>query len=289
MTAGAGTYAVIVADDFGRSSAINRAVEIAHDKGVVTAASIMAGGKRFLEAAATARRMKRLSVGLHLTLVDGRAVLPPGEIPGLVDSRGYFERTAWRAWLRCSRPGLTGQIEKEIAAQFGRLESAGIKPTHVDGHHHLHMHPRVFPLVCSQAARFGARWVRIPREPFSQLRLTDCGPARIIEWIVFRVLGRLHVRTARRQGLRINDQVFGLAQTGRMDEKGLLKVLGRDLPGRIEIFTHPDSVTPAGIRELATLTAPSVRSRIKSAGITLAGYRDLEDSQVGAAEPAPAP
>ncbi|OGW39097.1 MAG: hypothetical protein A2010_12730 [Nitrospirae bacterium GWD2_57_9] len=66
-----------------------------------------------------------------------------------------------------------------------------------------------------------------------------------------------------------------------------MKILGRDLQGMVEIFMHPDSVSPAGMRELAALIAPAVRSRINAAGITLAGYRELDDGLAGGAEGAP--
>ena len=39
------TYAVINADDLGMSSTVNMAVTEAHDRGLLTSASIMAGGR----------------------------------------------------------------------------------------------------------------------------------------------------------------------------------------------------------------------------------------------------
>jgi predicted glycoside hydrolase/deacetylase ChbG (UPF0249 family) len=38
-------YLIVAADDFGRSSSVNMAVAVAHDRGIVTASSTMAGGE----------------------------------------------------------------------------------------------------------------------------------------------------------------------------------------------------------------------------------------------------
>ncbi|HYA85902.1 MAG TPA: ChbG/HpnK family deacetylase, partial [Nitrospirota bacterium] len=58
-------YTVVVADDFGSSSSVNHAVAEAHDRGLLTAASLMAGGSAFEEAVEIAQNRKGLSVGLH--------------------------------------------------------------------------------------------------------------------------------------------------------------------------------------------------------------------------------
>lgn len=68
---------IINADDFGVSSTVNQAVVTAHDEGILTSCSLMVGGDACDEAVALAKARPRLSVGLHLTLVCGKSVLPP--------------------------------------------------------------------------------------------------------------------------------------------------------------------------------------------------------------------
>src|SRR5512143_820295 len=118
-----GRYLVVVADDLGRSSLVNRAIARAFDRGFLTAASLMAAGDGFEEAVTLALLRPSLSVGLHLTLCDGRAVLPHRAIPGLVRQDGRFERSPFRAGVRYwhERNDLRAQIEREINAQFDRL------------------------------------------------------------------------------------------------------------------------------------------------------------------------
>src|SRR5262249_8258654 len=81
---------VVVADDLGRSREVNRAVALAHDQGILGSASLMAGGEAFDDAVDLALARPGLSIGLHVTFCDGRAVLPPARIPDLVRPDGRF-------------------------------------------------------------------------------------------------------------------------------------------------------------------------------------------------------
>src|SRR5208282_4143722 len=177
----------VVADDMGKSASVNRAIAEAHDKGFLTAASIMAGGEAFDDAVQTVLERSRLSVGLHVTLCDGKAVLPHACIPDITDNDGNFIRSPFTAGLHYTRPGLLPQIEAEVAAQFGRLENAGISIHHVDGHHHLHMHPLIFEVLCREASQRDINWIRIPREPLpimTAFRSPSRGVLPFIEWAV---------------------------------------------------------------------------------------------------------
>jgi hopanoid biosynthesis associated protein HpnK len=268
-------YLVTVADDFGRSTSVNLAVGDACDRGILTAASIMSAGDAFEEAVQIARERPGLSVGLHATLCDGRAVLPHSQIPALTNREGFFERNPAKAWLRYTRPGLRGQMEMEIEAQFSRLQNAGIQPSHVDCHHHLHMHPFVLEVLCRQASRRGIRWVRMPRESFAVIlaaRPAGRGIMPFLEWATFGALAPYNRRIIRKYRMSVAGRVFGLSRTGSIDEQYLLAILERAAAGDAEIFFHPDASTEAGRRELAALTAPAVRQRLISLGISLTGY-----------------
>jgi len=160
-------HLVVVADDMGKSVSVNRAIAEAHDKGCLTAASIMAGGDAFDDAVKTILERSRLSAGLHITLCDGKAVLPHSRIPDITDQRGNFIKDPFAAGMHYTKQRLLPQIEEEVAAQFERVEKAGIHPNHADGHHHLHMHPLIFKVICRQASGRGIGWIRIPNETLS--------------------------------------------------------------------------------------------------------------------------
>jgi predicted glycoside hydrolase/deacetylase ChbG (UPF0249 family) len=79
---------IVTADDFGSPSAINAAVIRAHREGVLTSTSLMVAGAAADEAVSLARATPTLSVGLHVVVIDGRATLPPSQIPHLADTEG---------------------------------------------------------------------------------------------------------------------------------------------------------------------------------------------------------
>ena len=273
-------YLVTVADDLGCSSSVNQAVARAHDSGILTSASLMAGGDAFEEAVLMTRARSRLSVGLHVTLCDARPVLAPSSIPGLVGPDGRMEQSpAWagvRYWRQ--RRELLPQIEAEVRAQFDRLDEAGIRPSHVDGHHHLHMHPVIFEVVCREASQRRVEWVRIPREPLSAvfaLRSPSRRGLPYMEWAVFGMLGIYNTRMARKYGLRTACPVYGLSFTGSLDRRRILDVLERSNGTVNEIFSHPDTATGSGRQELEALTYAEVRQRLTSHGFALVGYREL--------------
>jgi hypothetical protein len=163
----------------------------------------------------------------------------------------------------------------EIDAQFRRLENAGILPSHVDCHHHLHMHPFVMEALCRQASRRDIRWMRMPWESLFVILHTRSpfrGVMPFLEWAAFGALGPRNLRTIRKYRMHVACRVYGLSRTGHIDERYLLHILDRAAAPSAEIFFHPDAGTEAGRRELAALTAPAVRQRLAALNISLTGY-----------------
>src|SRR3954447_3272211 len=112
---------IVNADDFGRSSGVNRGVARAHEEGIVTSASLMVRWPAAVEAAAYARARADLSVGLHVDLGEWR-----------------FDGGEWRRVYEVAGSDAAA-IETEVAAQLGRFrELVGRDPTHVDSHQHVH-------------------------------------------------------------------------------------------------------------------------------------------------------
>ena len=72
---------VINADDLGLTVGVNKGIFAAHDRGVLTSASVFANAPATGDALARALRRPSLGVGCHLTLVDGQPTLPPPVCP----------------------------------------------------------------------------------------------------------------------------------------------------------------------------------------------------------------
>jgi len=274
-------YVVIAADDFGRSSSVNDAVARACDWGFLTAASIMAGGDAFGEAVDVAGSHPNLSVGLHVTLSDGSPVLPANDIPDILDEEGRFETSPMKAgieyWRLRNRVG--GQIEAEVKAQFDKLEEKGIHPTHVDCHHHLHMHPLLFAIIAGEAARRGVRWIRLPREPRSLPvgpGSPRCSMKTFLLRLVLGILAEWNLRVALRHGLRTVNNVFGLSGTGGMHEEYVLALLPHVRGTTNEIYFHPDSESRQGREETRAVTSWKVRGRLRALGLRPVSFGELD-------------
>ena len=275
------TFLVVNADDLGRDTSVNAAIEKARRMGILNSESIMAGGEAFEEAVELVRSLPGLSVGLHATFCDGRAVLPHSVIPDITDERGFFEKNPAKAGIRywSGRKTLAGQLEAEIEAQFDRLQEAGIRPAHVDSHHHLHAHPVLFGLLCRAADRRGVRWLRMPPGPLGPIRSFDrlfAWARRGHEWAAFKALELFNARRARAMGFRFAN-TYGLSHTGRVREDYLLGLMLHIKGPVAEVFLHPDLSTPGGTRELDAAVSEKVKRLARSCSITLAGFKDVPD------------
>jgi chitin disaccharide deacetylase len=280
---------IVTADDFGLDPAVNEAVEKAHRHGILTSASLMVGAPAAADAAARARRLPGLAVGLHLVLVDGRPVSPAEEIPDLVGPDGAFARNMLRASLRYfGSPQARRQLAREIRAQFEAYAATGLALDHIDVHKHLHVHPTVARLLLDIGCEFGMRAVRLPLEP--RLPLRRAFPEERLRPVLYRPWVMLLRHRLRAAGIATTDHVFGLAWSGRMVEERVLRLLPCLPEGLSELYFHPAVArTPALAAamptyrhegELAALLSPAVRSRIAECGITLHSCHELSQGRI---------
>lgn len=276
---------VVTADDLGLAPEVNEAVEIAHRDGILTAASLMVAEPAAADAVERARRLPGLAVGLHLTLVEGRPALPPDRIPDLVggDGRLRSDLAAYGVAI-FFRPSVRAQVAAEIEAQFAAYAATGLPLDHVDAHKHFHLHPTVAGLVLAIGPRYGMRALRVPVEPLSVLSAVE-PTRRGLEASLAAPYAKMLRARARRAGLAVADQVFGLAWSGSVTQARLAGLLARLPVGRTEIYLHP--ATSGGFPgeapgylyadELAALRAPEVlaaRSRVGAEPARQAGWAD---------------
>jgi hopanoid biosynthesis associated protein HpnK len=287
---------IVTADDFGLSLPVNEAVEQAHQHGILTAASLMAGAPAFDDAVERAKRMPQLGVGLHLTLVDGCPVLPPTEVPGLVGPDGRFSTNPVKFGTALYfSADLRRQAEAEITAQFEKFRTTGLSMDHVNGHQHFHMHPVVAKITAKLAAAFGRPPIRIPVEPM--LASYGATPERFFGRLGSQVFYTAQARPLRRRaksaGLPTNDYVFGLNDTGAMIETRVLNLIDNLPEGVSEIYFHPATARWAGIdnlpahyrpiEEYAALTSVRAKARVRAAEVRLVAFRDAFERRVVAA------
>ncbi len=275
-------FLIITADDFGLHEAVNEAVETAFREGVLTAASLMVGAPAAADAVRRARALPGLAVGLHLVLADGHSVLPPERIPALVDAAGRFgDHMALQGLRFFAIPAVRRQLEAEIRAQFEAFAGTGLPLDHVNAHKHFHLHPTLLEMLLGIGREFGLTAVRLPREPAWVARragpLKGAASRLLAPWLA------LMKRRLRAAGIACNDQVFGVTDSGAMDEAALLRILSRLPDGVSEIYLHPathGALTPAMSRyrhreELEALLSPRVRAALAASDAATGGFRDL--------------
>ncbi len=248
----------------------------------------MVGAPAAEDAVARARRLPSLAVGLHAVVVRGRPVLPPGEIPDLVDRDGMLPHDLVGAGFRfASGPAAARQLEAEIRAQFERFRGTGLPLDHVDGHCHMHLHPIVLKILLRVGREQGLRAIRVPREPalpsWRAARSRLAG--RLGASLFLRPWLTLMRRRVRRAGLLSNDWVLGMSDDGRMDAAWLLRAIESLPDGVTEIGFHPavrdfdrsDPLTRTYLRteELRALTSPEVAAALRRRNIVRTTFGEL--------------
>jgi len=154
---------IINADDFGRNSEINEAVKRSFASGFISSATMMANMDGF-EAAAAWVRENHLQghVGLHLNLTQGTPVTSGiRDAHRFCDSDGNFRsrgRTIWRT-SRAEQQA----IHAEWSAQLQAMVAAGLRPTHLDSHHHVHTQWPLAGIALEVARANGVRAIRLAR------------------------------------------------------------------------------------------------------------------------------
>jgi hopanoid biosynthesis associated protein HpnK len=283
---------IVNADDLGWTEGINRGIADAHRRGLVTSTSLLANGQAFESALAVQRKHPDLGVGVHLNLSDGHPTAVAGSVPGLVNKAGELEGGPESLLLRIAARNLPlDEVELEWNAQITKIVAAGISPTHLDGHKHVHMLPGLFQIALRLARNHGIGAIRISheesrlrsvlssgREPRNSLLLKQGIQARGLK-----LLARDAREMARRAGISATDYFCGIAQTGAMTREGVERLLATLPDGTTELMCHPGYADEdlrktrtrlQGSRqtELEILTDTSIRKIVAMRGIRLINY-----------------
>ncbi len=264
---------IVHADDFGltldQSKDILACSSACGGEGALNSTSAIVTSAAFAESAEFTKPFVDaglIRMGLHLNLVEGRALSTPSEIPLLVDAEGRF-RQSFAGLLALSfgpeRIELEQQVRTEATAQlqeFLRAFPEARGRLRVDSHQHTHMIPAVFRGLLSAVRSEGCtlEHVRIPAErlqPYMQARgvRANVPPVNVVKNLLLNWLSA----QAANGGQPV--AFYGLALSGRMqhalDEEFLQLVLadaherGQD----VELLFHP-----GGLASLEECPAPKL-------------------------------
>lgn len=130
---------IVNADDFGRCRLINAGLIEAHERGIVTSASLMCRWPGTAEAATYGSRCSALALGLHLDL--GEWTYRKGDWTPAYEVVDFEDARA---------------VESEIRGQLAAFrELVGRDPTHLDSHQHVHRFEPVASLALQLAEEIG--------------------------------------------------------------------------------------------------------------------------------------
>jgi hopanoid biosynthesis associated protein HpnK len=278
---------VINADDFGICEGVNKGIVEAHCNGVLTSATIMANMPAAQQAVVLAKRLPKLSIGVHLNLTDGKPVCPVANIKYLVDGSGNFALKPGKLAIAATLSGKArAAIEAEFAAQIQWVLDRGVRPTHLDSHKHIHSFPAIFRIVCRLAKQFRIPAIRFAYEPKdvsnSPWPLTDAeGRKRAA---IVRLMAKINQWQSRE--FFKTDALFGVAHTGKINVDFFRAVSLYNTVATAEVMTHPgysydldvSQTRLVGQREteLEAICSEKTRQYFKEAGIKLVHYGELQ-------------
>jgi predicted glycoside hydrolase/deacetylase ChbG (UPF0249 family) len=130
---------IVNADDFGQSPGVNRGVAEAHDRGIVTSASLMVRWPAATPAAGYARLHPELSVGMHFDLGEWA-----------------YRDGGWHPVYEVLSTEEASAVRREVGRQLeGFRRLLGRDPTHLDSHQHVHRDQPVGHVLAEVADELG--------------------------------------------------------------------------------------------------------------------------------------
>lgn len=123
---------IINADDFGYSTGVNYGIIHSYQQGILTSTTMITTMPGFEEGVKLAEENPGLGIGVHLSLTCGKPLRE--DVPSLIQSNGQFHQLSF--YEEDFKIDLD-ELYKEWKEQIERVVKRGIKPTHLDSHHHV--------------------------------------------------------------------------------------------------------------------------------------------------------
>lgn len=151
---------IINADDLGLSPIVNEEIDKALECGYITSTTILANTEYMEDVKQIIKKHPNASFGIHLNLTQGKAITDSIILreAGIVDYNNCFTGDV-RHMTSLSKATLNAILE-EWTAQLTRLCDNGIKPSHIDGHHHIHSKFELQSILLKVSRKFGIKRVR---------------------------------------------------------------------------------------------------------------------------------
>jgi predicted glycoside hydrolase/deacetylase ChbG (UPF0249 family) len=223
-------HLLVIADDFGLHSDIDRGILECVERGRVQGVSFCPTGRSLEWKKLLELLDQKVHVGLHLTLV--------GE-PWSTDGRVIPDWQHLAKLLMLGGAPISAAIGAEIRRQLLLCADNGIDPrrlSHMDSHQHVHVLAGVWEFCLSQAKEHGIRRIRVPWCPTLRIIKRSVGGIALqgLAWLRLRqfgaylaCLGLAHA--GHNTSATLSDELHDAALAGRPD---------------LELVAHPGRSTP---------------------------------------------
>jgi len=151
---------IINADDFGMSYEINEGIKKGINAGIINSVSVMANMPYFDDAVKFLKSKPEISVGLHFNITEGQPIGQPNEKSTLLrEDNSFFHWTNLSYKLLTNKCSIE-EIRDALVNQYEKLEKTGLKISHIDSHHHVHLYPSIYKIVLNYAYAKKIRFLR---------------------------------------------------------------------------------------------------------------------------------
>lgn len=281
-------FLVVTADDFGLDASITQGIIKAHTEGIVTATSVLVNAPHSSAAFQLAKTLPRLEFGLHLAIVESKALNKQAKT--IIEKIPYFgpEPCLISHWQKFIPKFMLGRItlselEREFELQFELFLKHFSHIPFINGTQHLHLLPRVQDLVLKLAQKYQVKAIRSPIH-----YIEASSGKKIISTAVMLYLGRKLYRKALAKNIKCLKDMAGFDVSGMMNEDDLAFFLESLRPGITEICCHPgfhsldlQKQLPHNYQnfawetELQALTSERVKKIIKNRGVVLTNFSQV--------------
>lgn len=239
---------IINADDFGMSYEVNEGIKKGIRAGIITSVSIMVNMPYFEDAVKFLKKNPHIAVGLHFNITEGLPTLPVRETGTMLrEDNSFFYWPSMIERFILNKISLS-QLNEELRFQYEKLESTGLKISHIDSHHHIHLMPSIFRSLITFAKIKNIIALRSRRFHFNNLS------NGVHRWPTFKqllIIGFFLLNNIRsRNGSQLfgSDSIYDLSWSKKLTEKDLIKIIDNLGSGTTEIICHPAIMSATGNR-----------------------------------------
>jgi predicted glycoside hydrolase/deacetylase ChbG (UPF0249 family) len=154
---------IINADDFGLSIENNKSIMEAFKRRIISSSTLLANMEGFTDAVNLINSYNlHGKIGIHLNISEGKPLTDKiNRIKTFTDNNGKFsfKRNTRMLFNKEEKRALFDEFEEQLMT----LIRNGIRPTHIDSHHHVHTEWVIGKIVIKLAKKYNIPFIRLTR------------------------------------------------------------------------------------------------------------------------------